>query len=97
MKKVFLILTFLVLLINNSFAQTIERDQVNEKHKWNLSDIYPSTAVWQADVDMLKNEVEKLADFKGKLGSSAESLYNALKVSSGLLKHYGRHGLMQVI
>lgn len=86
MKKVFLILTFLVLLINNSFAQTIERDQVNEKHKWNLSDIYPSTAAWQSDVDMLKTEVEKLADFKGKLGSSAESLYNALKVSSGLVK-----------
>src|SRR3970040_654457 len=86
MKKLFFTITILILLINNSFAQNIERDQVEEKHEWNLSDIYSSTDAWQSDVNTLKTEVEKLADFKGKLGTSAESLYNALKVSSGLVK-----------
>jgi oligoendopeptidase F len=86
MKKLFLILSLHFLLLSALTAQQIERNQVEEKHKWNLSDIYPSTAAWQADVDMLNTEVEKLADFKGKLGESADGLYNALKVSSGLVK-----------
>ncbi|MCK7522138.1 MAG: hypothetical protein MZV64_32890 [Ignavibacteriales bacterium] len=41
---------------------------------------------WQADVDMLKAEVEKLAGFKGTLGSSSASLYNALKTGNELVK-----------
>jgi len=86
MKKLFFTITILILLINNSFAQNIERDQVEEKHKWNLSDIYPSTAAWQADVDMMKTEVEKLADFNGKLGESAEALFKALKAGSAFVK-----------
>jgi oligoendopeptidase F len=86
MKKLFLILAIFAIVISNLIAQTLERNQVEEKHKWNLAEIYPSIDAWQADVDMLKTEVEKLADFKGKLGESAESLYNSLQVSSDLVK-----------
>lgn len=77
-------LTFLISFI--TVAQPLERDQVEDKYKWNLSDIYPSVAAWQADVDMLNAEVEKLADFKGTLSSSSASLYNALNTGNNLVK-----------
>ncbi len=63
----------------NQFTQTIERKHVEDKYKWNLADIYPSVEAWQADVDMLNTEVEKLAEFKGKLGESSESSSKSIK------------------
>jgi oligoendopeptidase F len=72
--------------MNNVIAQTIERDQVDEKHRWKLEDIYPSVDAWQADVDMMNAEVDKLADFKGTLGESSESLFKALNTGNDLVK-----------
>jgi len=77
---------FSFIIISSVFAQSPERKDVPDKHKWNLADIYPTTAAWQADVDMLNKEVEKLGDFKGKLGNSAASLYDALKTGNEFLK-----------
>lgn len=77
---------FSFIIISTLFAQSPERKDVPENYKWNLAEIYPSTSAWQADVDMMKVEVEKLAGFKGKLGKSAADLYTALKTSSDLLK-----------
>ena len=86
MKQFFLAFTIFVFVINSALAQPLERDQVEEKLKWNLAEIYPSVEAWQADVDMLNIEVEKLADFKGKLGESAESLLNAMQTGNDLIK-----------
>ena len=86
MKQFFLTFTILAFVINSALAQPLERDQVEEKLKWNLAEIYPSVEAWQADVDMLNIEVEKLADFKGKLGESAESLLNAMQTGNDLIK-----------
>jgi oligoendopeptidase F len=80
------IILFSLIIISNVFAQSPERMDVPDNHKWNLSEIYPTTADWQADVDMMKSEVEKLAAFKGTLGKSAADLYTALKTSSDLVK-----------
>lgn len=86
MHKILLTITFLFFLTNNAFTQPIERDQVEEKYKWNLADIYPSVDAWQADVDMMNAEVDKLADFKGTLGESSESLFKALNTGNDLVK-----------
>ena len=79
-------LTILFVSITTINSQTLERDQVEDKYKWNLTDIYPTVEAWQADVDMLNTEVEKLGEFKGTLGESSESLLKALKTSNDLVK-----------
>jgi len=83
-----ILITFLLLIgfIVANYSQTLERKDVPEKYKWNLADLYPTVDAWQADVDMLNAEVEKLAEFKGTLGGSSESLLNALRVSNDLVK-----------
>ncbi len=86
MKKLFLTLIAFVLISISALPQNIERDNVEDKHKWNLADIYSSKAAWQTDINWLKAEADNLADFKGKLGSSSENLYEALKVTSDIVK-----------
>ena len=86
MYKLLLTITLLFFITNNVFTQPVERNQVEEKYKWNLADIYPSVDAWQADVNMLNIEVEKLAGFKGTLGSSADALYKALSTGNNFVK-----------
>jgi len=86
MKQFFIAFTIFVFVINSALAQPLERDQVEEKFRWNLADIYPSVEAWQADVDMMNTEVEKLADFKGTLGESSDNLYTALNTGNDLTK-----------
>ena len=84
--KQLLTLILLTGFIATGLTQTLERKDVADKYKWNLADIYPTVEAWQADVDMLNTEVEKLADFKGTLGESSESLLNALQTGNDLTK-----------
>jgi oligoendopeptidase F len=79
-------LTILFVSITTINSQTLERDQVEDKYKWDLTDIYPTVEAWQADVDMLNTEVEKLDEFKGTLGESSESLLKALQTGNDLVK-----------
>jgi oligoendopeptidase F len=86
MQKLLITLLLLIGFIAAGFAQTLERKDVPEKYKWNLADLYPTVEAWQADVDKLNKEVEKLADFKGTLGESSENLYTALITGNRLTK-----------
>ena len=67
-------------------AQTLDRKDVPEKYKWNLAEIYPTHEAWQADLDMISKEIDKLPEFKGHLGESSEMLYKALTTSSNVVK-----------
>jgi len=91
----FLLLVFSITTL--LFPQSPERKDVPDKHKWNLSDIYPTTEAWQADVDMMKSKVDELADFKGTLGNSAASLYKALETGNEFLKTLSKPGLTLAI
>ena len=81
---VFLLLVFSMTTI--LFSQSPERKDVPDKYKWNLSDIYPAAKDWQSDVEMLNGEVVKLSSYQGKLGESADMLYEALSSASNFLK-----------
>jgi len=85
-KNIFLFLILVFSITTLLFPQSPERKDVPDNYRWNLSEIYPSIEAWQADVDMLKTKVEKLAGFKGTLSSSSASLYNALKTGNELIK-----------
>ena len=85
-KNLFIVLILVFSISTILFPQSPERSDVPDKYKWNLSEIYPSVEAWQADVDLLKTEVEKLADFKGTLSESADKLYQALNKGNNLAK-----------
>lgn len=61
-------------------AKTIPaRKDVPAKDKWNLSSMYKSDAEWEDALKKLPELTKAVAEFKGKLGESSETLLKALK------------------
>ena len=55
------------------------RKDVPESDKWNLSSIFKSIDEWELALKEIPELTEKVLEYKGKLGQSAESLLGALK------------------
>jgi oligoendopeptidase F len=51
-----------------------ERKDVDPKYTWDLTPIFPDDAAWEAAYTELQNVVSEIAEFRGKLGSSAGKL-----------------------
>jgi oligoendopeptidase F len=55
-----------------------KRSEIDDKYKWDLTDIYETDEAWEADYKKLEGMVGKVASFKGTLGKSADNLYKYL-------------------
>src|SRR5688572_20044109 len=73
-----------------TIGQDRDRAKVADKYKWNLADIYPDAATWRTQKDAIQAEFPKLREFRGKLGSSAQTLASALELSTRLAKELTR-------
>ena len=45
--------------------RTPKRNEVDEKFKWAINDIYASDELWNKDLEKLKGYIEKLPTYKG--------------------------------
>lgn len=79
-------LTFLIGITMNSFSQTElpTRTQIDDKYKWNLTDIFPNHSQWEKEYNAISKEIQKLDAFKGKISKSGKELYEYLKLSKKL-------------
>jgi oligoendopeptidase F len=66
------------------------RDEIPDKYKWNLTDIYSDETAWQKDYDWIKSKLSELAAFKGKIGKSAKDLYAFLMLSDEVEAKFNR-------
>ena len=71
-------------------GQERDRAQVPDQFKWNLAEIYPNEAAWRAAKEKIAADLPKLAQFQGKLGSSAATLAEALEASYAINKELAR-------
>jgi len=55
------------------------RDQIQDKYKWDLAVMFKDNAAWEAQKKDVEGQLDKFEKFKGKLGSSAEMLYECLE------------------
>lgn len=58
--------------------------------QWDLTEIYPTDAAWEADRQAILAQIPSLLQFKGKLGQSAAGLKAALQAQSDLNKRASR-------
>ncbi|WP_214739820.1 MULTISPECIES: oligoendopeptidase F [unclassified Exiguobacterium] len=65
-------------------SDVLTRQQVPVEETWNLETIYSNDEAWESDFQALKEKVPALIGFKGKLGESAETLYDALQLRDEL-------------
>ena len=56
---------------------------------WDLRDIYPTDAAWEADRKAIQAQIPSLLQYKGKLGQGAAELKAALQAQSDLSKRAG--------
>ena len=56
------------------------RDQITERDKWNLTDIFANDAAFEAAFKQVEGLIGGLGSLKGTLGRSPESLLAALKM-----------------
>jgi oligoendopeptidase F len=57
---------------------------------WNLADIYPSVAAWNADADRLEGQLKDFAACKGQMGESAARFKQCLELQADMTKRYYR-------
>jgi oligoendopeptidase F len=58
--------------------------------RWNLSEIYPSVAAWNADADKLEAQMKEFAGCKGHLGESVARFGKCLDLQADMTKRYFR-------
>ncbi len=58
--------------------ETMTRDKIDDKLKWDLTDLYKSDQDWENDLEKAKTMIEEAKKFTGQLSSSAKTLYDCL-------------------
>ncbi|MBM3820128.1 MAG: oligoendopeptidase F [Acidimicrobiia bacterium] len=71
-------------------AQERDRAKVEDKYKWNLADIYRSVDAWRAEKETIAAEISKIRGYAGTLGSSPQTLADALETGTRLTKELTR-------
>ena len=61
-------------------TSTLERSEIEDKYKWDLSKMYASQQDWEADYKKVEGMINDFAAKSGKVGGSAKSLLEALKL-----------------
>ena len=67
-----------------------QRSDIDDNYKWKLEHIYGDTVAWLADYERLQSQMGELETFKGKLGESADVLYDCLQLQDSLNIILGR-------
>ncbi|HMC78640.1 MAG TPA: oligoendopeptidase F [Vicinamibacterales bacterium] len=71
-------------------GQERDRTKIDDKFKWNLTDLFASDEAWRAAKDELAPEIAKATAFRGTLGSSPARLADALETLNRLNKELQR-------
>lgn len=58
----------------------LTRDEIDEKYKWNLKDIYSTDEDWETDFKWVDQYIYKYKNFKGKLSLDPAVLLNCFKL-----------------
>lgn len=56
-----------------------QRSEIEEKYKWNISDMYADEEIWESDFNEALKMADDFAQYAGKLGESAETMLAALR------------------
>jgi len=58
----------------NLIIEIPTRDQIDEKFKWNLTDIYPDDLHWEKDFNWVSDNIVRYKTFEGRLANSSDLL-----------------------
>ncbi len=85
-----LVIVFVAALLaamsGNAIAKpnTLDRNEIPDKYKWNLNDIYPDWEAWTEELAQLEVLIEEYSGLKGSLTQGPEQLLKAFKLNDKL-------------
>jgi oligoendopeptidase F len=71
-------------------AQERDRAKIEDKYKWDLTDIYPAVDAWRAAKEKATAQIPSIRQYAGKLGSDPRVLADALETMTRLDKELSR-------
>ena len=57
-----------------------KRNEIEEKFKWNLEDIYENNDEWEKDYNKVQELLPEIEKYKGKVTNSAKNLLELLNI-----------------
>ena len=63
---------------------TLVRDSIPDKYKWDLNQIYPDWTAWEQGLTSLQEIMKEYADLKGTLAAGPEAVLKANKLGDEL-------------
>ena len=66
------------------------RDEIEERYKWRLDDVYPTDDLWENDFAQVKERLGQFKQFEGSLGESANNLIECLKLDNQVGEMIGK-------
>ncbi len=75
---------FTLTVATSSLAQERPQD------RWNLADLYPDLAAWNADAAKVEAQMPQMSACKGKLGESARRFKECMDLQNDIVKRYYR-------
>src|SRR5258708_39085532 len=73
-----------------AFASTAHAADERPQDRWNLADLYPDEAAWNADAARLEAQLKQFAACRGKLGAAAKRFRECLDLEFDIGKRYAR-------
>lgn len=71
-------------------AQVKERQDIEQKYKWDLSELYSSVDEWREAKKSIEARLPEITKYQGKLSESADNLYFTLNSTYSILKDFYR-------
>ena len=69
----------------NGYGQK-NREEIPEKYKWNLADLFPSDEAWRTAFSDITTRLDQVEKFKGTLTQSSDNLLQALEFNTSISK-----------
>lgn len=67
-----------------------ERHEIPQELKWNLEAIYSTDEEWEKEFHQVREQLPEIEAYRGKLGESPETLYEALQLQDQILLKLGK-------
>jgi oligoendopeptidase F len=74
--------------MQDPFVKERERSRIPEKYQWDLRDIYPDDASWEAAKQGFVSKLPQISGFSGKLAESSEQMLQCLEFVDLLRKEF---------
>ena len=85
-KMMFVLSLLLVLIFNLEIVGQTDRSEIDEKYKWNLTDVYKTEDSWKEAKEKLVKQLPEMEKFKGKLTLSASNLLDCFELSDKITR-----------